>query len=654
MRIDHENGTVTDTLGDIDAVAGGFDMDSVSVLQDILSNVYNRTREAVLREYVTNALDSHAKAGTDRPVEVTLPDELDPVLKVVDHGVGLTGKEALALFGDYARSTKRGSNTEAGFFGIGSKVGYTETSQFTVTAVKDGLKNVILFSLGDDGASQSQPVAVDLPTTEGDGVTVEVPFRGHDGVTRLAESTYSTLPSGSVLVNGQPNVCMFDDALLTFDHGFVVGRERYSDLPRVRVVMGGVAYSINTEWTKRVKDAAPLPYSDLYLVADMGEVRPLPNREALRDCEQNRVWLERQISTLSHRIAQGTQERLSSHESAIEAAAALTRHRSLSKVREFCWRGRTYLTRPPAQGRVFQIKERGVSWCSVEVERVLDPVEMAGSKIGYVLAPGGLGSRTGLARFAGSRDWEWVVAVDTPRGEADWLTWGQDVAPTPIERVRAESKKVANRPGTPSASRTFRVWLPGQESLCLMTREQITQQSAAYGHRVGFLESYQYGWQVEAMLAGFPVVVQDQRRRPAKAWADGGVTPTAVPSVPRRPEDLTGDRRAVLDGILSTYTQREIDASVLLSDWTVRSHRDSLSVTDPRVMAALTAPKPDKDSALSALAQRCDMDLWCSFGDDYPLLMSGRWLWDLGDLARYLDDMYELKVLRQTAGQACA
>ena len=46
--------------------------DGIIHLMGTLTNLYSRPVEAVFREYVSNGLDSHIKAGQSRPLEVSL------------------------------------------------------------------------------------------------------------------------------------------------------------------------------------------------------------------------------------------------------------------------------------------------------------------------------------------------------------------------------------------------------------------------------------------------------------------------------------------------------------------------------------------------------------------------------------------------------
>ena len=97
------------------------DMDQAAHLMSILrEGLYSDPILAVIREYGTNAWDSHKTSGCpDKPINVTLPTDFDPTYTVRDYGSGLSDDEVLRVFTGYGTSTKRDSNAAVGMLGIG-------------------------------------------------------------------------------------------------------------------------------------------------------------------------------------------------------------------------------------------------------------------------------------------------------------------------------------------------------------------------------------------------------------------------------------------------------------------------------------------------------------------------------------------------------
>jgi DNA topoisomerase VI subunit B len=185
----------------------GFDATGAAHIQSILTYMYRDAPLAALREYATNALDAHVRAGNPDPIEVALPTAWEPTLTVADHGVGLSEQDIITVYSPYGTSTKRGTNTEVGAFGIGAKAAFAVSPQFTVTGVKDGVKVNALFALNEDGVATVE-IVNRATTAEPDGVTVKVPVDDPAAMRQAADRLFGYWRPGTVVVDGkQPTYC---------------------------------------------------------------------------------------------------------------------------------------------------------------------------------------------------------------------------------------------------------------------------------------------------------------------------------------------------------------------------------------------------------------------------------------------------------------
>ena len=123
---------------------GEMDAESIAfMLSQSRDGFYSNKELAPIREYSTNAMDSHVDAGIpDRPIEVTLPTQLEPELKIRDFGKGLPASELERVYFKYWKSTKRYTNEQNGFFGIGSKSAMAYSDGYAVISICDGRKMV--------------------------------------------------------------------------------------------------------------------------------------------------------------------------------------------------------------------------------------------------------------------------------------------------------------------------------------------------------------------------------------------------------------------------------------------------------------------------------------------------------------------------------
>ena len=164
------------TLGVQNKEQSEFKMNFNSQVADILSSSLYKHRDlAVIRELISNALDSHAAAKVTEPIKVTLPTKEFPTFIVEDFGVGMSKEFLLDLYSTYFFSSKRETNDEVGGFGLGSKSPFAVSSSFNVLSRKDGMETHISCSkLGDN--TPKVVVLSHKPTDKPNGTTVSVPF----------------------------------------------------------------------------------------------------------------------------------------------------------------------------------------------------------------------------------------------------------------------------------------------------------------------------------------------------------------------------------------------------------------------------------------------------------------------------------------------
>jgi hypothetical protein len=269
QTIQHEG-----TLGDEGRVRMGLDSNSIAHLMAVLTDLYSDPQMAILREYSTNAYDSHLEAGQTRPIEVELPSELAPNLVIRDFGVGMSVDTVLNQFSQYGFSSKRDTDEQVGMLGLGCKSALSHTNQFTMTSVHQGVKATVLITRTEDGAGAVQVVDT-VGTTEPNGVEVRVPGSYHDFADR-AQRFFQFWEPGTVLVNGeQPESvwCQSDTVVLDPDVVLAEGLDWHV------LVMGNVPYPVTNYEMSRLFGY----FGSHHVVArvPIGSVNFTPSREEL-------------------------------------------------------------------------------------------------------------------------------------------------------------------------------------------------------------------------------------------------------------------------------------------------------------------------------------------------------------------------------------
>lgn len=119
--------------------------------------IYSDKILAVVREYVCNALDEHAKHNIDKPVDFGIRNSGEnKEFFVRDYANGLSEDDIRNIFGMYFRSTKSHDNSQVGGFGIGSKAFHCYTDTFYVKSFHSGVCSTYACALG--GGNSGVPV----------------------------------------------------------------------------------------------------------------------------------------------------------------------------------------------------------------------------------------------------------------------------------------------------------------------------------------------------------------------------------------------------------------------------------------------------------------------------------------------------------------
>lgn len=108
----------------------------------VMSGLYSRPIEAILRELTTNAYDAHRMVGKHEtvPFKVVVPTRWDDRFAVRDYGCGMSHELVTTIYSTIYASTKEETNDQVGKFGLGSKTPFAYTDQFSVTVWLDGKK----------------------------------------------------------------------------------------------------------------------------------------------------------------------------------------------------------------------------------------------------------------------------------------------------------------------------------------------------------------------------------------------------------------------------------------------------------------------------------------------------------------------------------
>lgn len=163
------------------AKKGSFGIDSTDFLMElVISKLYANVPKSIVREIISNAIDSHRRAGTKRRVQVGCPTHEDPVFFVRDFGTGMSRKDIEEVYLQIGASSKRASEDQIGGWGLGAKspLAYGD---FQIESVKDGWK-VSAFAYRD-AEKRMKFTYIEERSDQENGVEVRIPLKPEDVTT---------------------------------------------------------------------------------------------------------------------------------------------------------------------------------------------------------------------------------------------------------------------------------------------------------------------------------------------------------------------------------------------------------------------------------------------------------------------------------------
>lgn len=296
--------TQTSTIGQYDQM--GIKNEDMGHIMKMLSRQYARPKDAVIRELWANGHDARMEAGSDRPVEITLPTRNHPELIVRDYGTGMSYNKLVENYCSYGSSDKRltrkhndedaqqRSENSIGRLGIGSKSPIAVADQFSLTSIHQGHKYLVHIAIHDDGPQQKVIDAGE--TTEPDGVRVQVPAvvtevsqwvsaarRVLFGINKEDVKLTQELEKLTNYVDYLNQGTNPDDAVLMLNNAWI--NSHRGNEPLVR--MGQIIYEMSPEMSKNLCLEA-----NHIIQAGTKALDTTPSRESLEDTKENRAALE--------------------------------------------------------------------------------------------------------------------------------------------------------------------------------------------------------------------------------------------------------------------------------------------------------------------------------------------------------------------------
>ena len=147
-----------------------------NILRD---KMYSNPIAAIVREVSCNARDAHREIGNTAPIEIHVPNQLEPYFSVKDYGPGISPDRIENIVVKYGVSTKRNDNNQTGGLGIGFKVPFSYQDTFEIITVTDKVKRTYLAYI-DESKCGKVSLLDETPTDEPNGTLIKIDVKTND------------------------------------------------------------------------------------------------------------------------------------------------------------------------------------------------------------------------------------------------------------------------------------------------------------------------------------------------------------------------------------------------------------------------------------------------------------------------------------------
>jgi hypothetical protein len=312
-----------DTINEVEQIGNITEQSEFSIKASrkafsILSGLYSDIHLGIIREIGANAMDAHVAAGKkDIPIEIHLPNALEPWLTIKDQGTGISHKDIYSIYTTYFESTKTNTNEQTGCFGIGGKIFFAYTDNSTIYSIVDGVKRTYNAFINAGGLPSISLVSQNN-TNEPNGFAVQIPIKSND-FEKFKDATF--------------RACRYYEVKPTITGGKIdwnidkpdfVGSfwRSYTKLNQSYALMGNVAYPINT-YQLSYDNQELARKAGLVINFNLGDLEITPSREDLTYSDLTLKTLNEKIESVKADFVSNVENTIKNSPNLLDALKAL-------------------------------------------------------------------------------------------------------------------------------------------------------------------------------------------------------------------------------------------------------------------------------------------------------------------------------------------
>ncbi len=313
MRLNEDRPTI-ETSGELEEQF--FSIKDQGMIFDILRNkMYSNPILAICREISCNARDAHREVGTPEvPIEIHLPNSLEPFYKIKDFGPGISPDRMSNIFIQYTASTKREDNLQTGGFGLGAKTPFSYSDTFTIVTNVNGMQyNYACFI--DETKVGKLALFSSSTTTAPNGTEIIIPVKLVDTKHFIQWTEQSTRYWDVKPIIKGGNINYVETTTVIEGDKWSIGTVSNSWHREIKLIIDGIEYPLELSALRTYADSKMIDSArgNVYLYFDVGELSLSASRE--------QVYLDKK-----------TQDKIKDR---LDSMAAEVKSRVVSKIESF-------------------------------------------------------------------------------------------------------------------------------------------------------------------------------------------------------------------------------------------------------------------------------------------------------------------------------
>lgn len=272
------------------SIQASIDIEDLSHIFETLSDNYKDPYGSIVRELTSNCID--ANVASDKPDEISeigikRDENYNKYIYFKDFGNGMSPEFMEKIYMKYGKSTKRNTNNQLGFFGIGSKSPLSIRNEYYIDSIVDGIMYSYIIYKGDNGVplceefNECKEVSADYI-----GTTVKI-YLDYDESSFITAINNQLRYFDRVYFNNIGNKSIND--YLIYDYGKFVKSE-LGNSTYAHINYGRVKYDI--DWTLIKMKALEF---NIGVKIPIGELMPNSNRETFKYNEDSIALIKHSV-----------------------------------------------------------------------------------------------------------------------------------------------------------------------------------------------------------------------------------------------------------------------------------------------------------------------------------------------------------------------